>query len=85
MKVFIAAAALLLTAISTPGFTADYKATECVSGRFREPLCHPDRWHRSGTVVIEEREPDVIMLPHAPYVIVNWPRRMRNADFATGD
>jgi hypothetical protein len=70
MKVLIAAAAVMLP-ISTPVFAADYKTPDCVSGRFPEPLCHPRHWYNGSTVVVEERKPDVAILPHPPYVVVN--------------
>jgi hypothetical protein len=73
MKVLVAAAALMLTIGAMPVFAGE--AAECVSGRFHEPLCGPKIWHRGRTVVVTEREPDAVMLPRAPYVVVNWPHR----------
>jgi len=56
-----------------PAIAADYKTSECVTGRFREPLCATKWLVGRRTVVIDERQPDVIFLPHAPYVIVTTP------------
>jgi hypothetical protein len=74
MRVLFATVALTLGMGSTPTFAGD-QGTECFSGQYREALCHPRIWHRDRTVVIDEREPDVIMLPYAPYVVVNWPHK----------
>jgi hypothetical protein len=68
----ILALAFIATALA-PASAADYRTSECVTGRFHEPLCSVKRLYGTKTVVIDEREPDVIFLPHAPYVVVNWP------------
>jgi hypothetical protein len=73
MKVLLTILALAFAASAyTPAMASDH-ATRCVSGRYHEPLCQVKRWHRGRTVVIVEREPDVFMLPYAPYVVVNVP------------
>lgn len=69
----ILALAIIATALA-PAIAADSRTSECVTGRFHEPLCSAKRLCGTRTVVIGEREPDVIFLPHAPYVVVNWPR-----------
>lgn len=72
MKITLCGPLALAFVVSSfvPAVAADYRTSECMTGRFREPLCKVKHVYGTRTVVIDEREPDVIFLPHEPYVVV---------------
>jgi hypothetical protein len=73
MKLLFTVAALLFAVGVAPSFAGDYQSDDCFTGQYREALCQSTRvWHRGKKVVIVEVEPDVIMLPYAPYVVHDW-------------
>jgi hypothetical protein len=62
--------AVLLTVGAVPTFAGDREPAKCYSGQFREPFCPFKIVRKHGTVVVEKLEPDAIMLPYWPYVVV---------------
>lgn len=59
-----------VTSVLTPAVAADYLTSECMTGRFPEPLCKEKHVYGTRTVVIDESQPDVIFLAHDPYVVI---------------
>lgn len=72
MKVVIAAAALAFT-FGAPALAGHRAPAECYSGRFLEPFCPYEAVHRGKTIIVVKQRPDVVLLPHWPYVVVNEP------------